>query len=121
MYDDMLSLLDNADPETLRLMLQAVSGNELGGVGHEFMGAQQPEGRNVGHTYVASSPLEHAAAAAKNMLGAYMMRTGQGQRGTGIEAYIRALRSGRSQINPLQPGYDAMAGAQYASPYGSGD
>lgn len=118
MYDDLMSLLDQADPETLQMMLKALGAPETMGVGHELLGTPGAEGRNVGHTYVASSPLEHLGVAAQRGLGAYMMGRGQQQRGAGIRAYIEALRGRRG----LQPDpYAGVAGAQYANESGSGD
>ena len=100
MDEDLYALLDQADPETLNLMLQALSSGETMGVGHGLMSTPQPEGRNVGHTYVASSPLEHMSAAANRGLGSLMMQGGQGQRATGIQAYIDALRGKQPQFDP---------------------
>ena len=90
--DELLSLLDNADPETLALMIKASNAGNTMGLGHELLGTPGAEGRNVGHTYVASSPLEHLSVAANRGLGAYMMGQGMQSRGTGIQAYINALR-----------------------------
>ena len=103
MYEDMLSLLDNADPETLNMMLQALRGPESMGMGQQMMGTPQPEGRNVGHTYVASSPLEHLSSAVQRVMGAGMMNQGQNQRGAGIQAYINALRARPPSPAPVQP------------------
>lgn len=110
MYDDMLSLLDNADPQTLQLMLQALNSGETMGMGQSLTQTPTPEGRNVGHTYVASSPLEHLSAALQRGVGYGLVGRGQQQRGTGIQAYIDALRAGRGpsldQYKWLSGGFD---------------
>lgn len=115
---DILSLLDSADPETLKLMLQALNAPETIGMGQQMMGAPAPEGRTVGHAYVASSPMEHAGALAQRLAGREQIGMGQQQRGAGIQAYINALRGKPKQYDPA---LGAMAGAQFANEYGSGD
>lgn len=102
MYDDMLSLLDNADPETLAMMLKALNAPEMMGMGQGMMQTPGAEGRNVGHTYVAASPWEHLGNAAQRGLGAYMMGQGQQQRGSGIQAFINALRAKPPQPSPVE-------------------
>lgn len=101
--DDLYSLLDQADPQTLQLMLQALNSGETMGMGAGLMQTPGAEGRNVGRTYVASSPLEHLASASSRGLGAYMMNKGQQQRGAGIQAFINALRQPPQQpVGPVQ-------------------
>ncbi len=100
--DDMLSLLDSADPETLRMMLQALNSGETMGMGQQMFQTPGAEGRNVGHTYVAASPIEHMGNALQRVMGARMIQQGQGQRGGGIEAYINALRGRQPQFDPAR-------------------
>ena len=51
--------------------------------GREDSQAQSPQGMRVGGTYIASSPLEHLAAALKQGMGAYQQRkAAEGLQGT---------------------------------------
>jgi hypothetical protein len=114
---DLYSLLQNVDPETLQAMIQAGLAQDQMGLqgqrvkyGEQLAGTQQPEGRQVGNTYVAASPLEHLAAAVRNMQGQRMMNQGmqaqqgalQGQ-GAGRIAYLKLL-AGRGQPPPQDIG-----------------
>jgi hypothetical protein len=71
-----------ADPEFAKTLAgMGVYGDSQGLLGqqlsrmHELSQVQQPEGRNVGHTYVAASPLEHMAAAMQRYKGMQGMQS----------------------------------------------
>ena len=117
MDQDLYELLQNADPDTVKQMIAALSSGEQIGMGQHLMQTPGAQGREVGRTYVASSPLEHAGVLAQRMAGSQMMGQGQQARGTGIQAYIDALR-GKPKAPP-QLGDNPMAAAQFANPYGS--
>lgn len=106
--NDLYSLIQSADPETLKMLIAAgLVPEQLGvqkqalGMGQDIMqGAQQPQGQSVGpyHQYVASSPLEHLAAAVRQVQGQRMAQgaMGQegsliGQQGAGRLAYLKML------------------------------
>jgi len=91
MDEDLYSLIQNADPATLQSMIDAglVPGKQAA-LQH---GLDQPmaQGREVGRTYVASSPLEHLANAMRSAVAYKRMNdivSGQGQ---GRLAYLRML------------------------------
>ncbi len=95
-----LDILGQVDPQTLELMLQALSAPETMGMGGQMMGAERPQGREVGRTYVASSPLEHMAAALQRAMGGAMIGRGQEQRKKGLGAFIRSLGAGQPPMAP---------------------
>jgi hypothetical protein len=95
--------------------------------GAAMMQTPMAEGRNVGHTYVASSPLEHLSVGLQRAMGARQqdeaLRQYQetlGQQTAGRSAYADALR--RLMMGQQGPDpYADMAGAQFGNQYGSGD
>lgn len=116
MDDDLYELLRYADPDTRQAMIDAGLVPQRMGVERQMadmgMGLAQtptPEGRNVGHTYVASSPLEHLASAVRQGVGAKMSADSmkhQGhlidQQGAGRLAYLDLLAKA-GQRQPQQP------------------
>lgn len=112
MADDLYSILQQVDPATLQKMVESGLYDERSkplaqrfGVGNEMMQTPMAQGRNVGNTYVASSPIEHLSNAIRQALGAKMAGGAmQGendlasQRGQGRLAYMRLLAQ-----QPQQP------------------
>jgi hypothetical protein len=76
-----------------------------------FMQPQEAQGRQVGGTYVASSPLEHLSNALRPVIGAYMQRQAMnregeltGQLSSGRQAFARALQDSSGHPGELMPG-----------------
>jgi hypothetical protein len=76
-----------------------------------FMQPQEAQGRQVGGTYVASSPLEHLSSALRPVIGAYMQRQAMnregeltGQLSSGRQAFARALQDSSGHPGELMPG-----------------
>jgi hypothetical protein len=76
-----------------------------------FMQPQEAQGRQVGGTYVASSPLEHLSNALRPVIGAYMQRSAMnrageltGQLSSGRQAFARALQDSSGHPGELMPG-----------------
>jgi hypothetical protein len=118
--DDLYDLISQADPETLQAMIDAGLVPERSNIaqgqynyGQKLAGTPSAQGREVGKTYVASSPLEHLAVALRNYQGQKMMKDAQSQQqglldrqGQGRLDYLRLI-AGRGQPSP---------GPQIASP-----
>lgn len=116
MDTDLYELLQNADPETLQRMFDALNSGEQMGLGHEMLQTPGAPGMRAGGTYVAASPLEHIATALSRIQGARMIDQGQKARSTGLQAYIDALRT-KPKVDPYMN--DDVARAQFANEYGS--
>lgn len=114
-------LLQSLSPEELDTLLQGSLAGDRGEIVQQAMKpyqamsqTEQPQGRSVGpyHAYVASSPLEHLAAALRQGVG--MHELGQGtqaqqalvnQKGQGLGQYLRlAGRMGQGQGQQMPPG-----------------
>ncbi len=117
--NDLYDLISQADPSVLQLLIDAglvpsrmgIEGEKMS-MGQGMMNTPTPQGRDVGHTYVASSPLEHLSAAIRQGVGAKMAggaMQGQqdltGQQGAGRLAYLRLLagQGGAGQPGAQQP------------------
>lgn len=104
-------------PEMLGLLGRQMS------QGESWMNTPTPEGRNVGHTYVAASPVEHLAAALRQGIGG--QRYGAAVSGAkdqiaqnqqGIGAYGKAASSAiQQQIDALRK-MSQPQGTGYAAP-----
>lgn len=120
-----------ADPRVLAQLLAAsLAGPRMGGVDKDYnLGAEMFQtpgagGRNLGYTYVASSPLEHFANALmkvqgyKRMQAAQQAREGQVQAmGTGIDRAIQLLLGRQRQPQPQpQPATGPIPSLQPVSP-----
>jgi len=134
-----------SDPETAATLAQmgvfADKTKALGqerNLGESMYATPSAQGREVGRTYVASSPLEHIGVAVERTLGARKMNDAMGQQNALISgdanarqklaaAMAAAMRRSRAAASPIStnigptPGDLDVAGAQYANEYGSGD
>lgn len=130
--DDLYSLLASADPQTLQAMIDAglvddrmgLAGKQLG-IAHEQFNTPGADGRNVGHTYVASSPMEHLAVAMRRYQGARGMQGAQGRmadlaaaKGAGRMGYLKLLgkQGALQQFDPRDAGW--YSGIDDPSNYG---
>lgn len=93
--------------------------------GEGMMGAPSAQGMRVGSTYVASSPMEHAAVALQRYLGQRQMAEAEkGYRGTlgeqtsGRSAAAEALR--KLMMQQQAPPMDPMGQGPWAGGYGLG-
>ncbi|WP_242394856.1 hypothetical protein [Anaeromyxobacter oryzisoli] len=114
--DDLYALIQNADPATLQSMIDAGLVPGRMGVEQQMMGMGQglaetptPQGRQVGNTYVAASPIEHLSAALRQGIGAQMQHKAMqeqsgliGQQGAGRLAYLKLL-AGRGPQSSAAP------------------
>lgn len=103
--DDLFSVLQQADPKTLQMMVEAGLFDERSkpldqqmGIGRGLMETPSAQGRTVGNAYVASSPLEHLSNAIRQMAGARMSGKAMGgmgeladKRGAGRLAYLNLI------------------------------
>ena len=96
---DLYDFLSMAGPDVQDAMIQAGLVPQRMGIAQQGMGIAQglantptPEGRTVGRTYVASSPLEHLSAALRQYQGAKMERQGLGQQ----QGMVDTVGQGRS-------------------------
>ena len=105
MDQDLYELMASLDPQSRDQLLRAVNadaqvglaGHQMG-IGNELLNTPTAEGRNVGRTYVASSPLEHMSVALRRGIGAQKMnqagadqQAALGQRSTGLGAFLDLL------------------------------
>lgn len=114
-------LIQALGPEGVQAMMDAMlAQGRIGaaqgeiGQGQQLMATPSAEGRNVGGTYVAASPFEHAATAMARILGQKQMQTGKAQQeaqfgkiGEGVNRYLRGVTlAGKPQLGPeMPPGY----------------
>jgi len=114
MDEDLYSLIQNADSATLQSMIQA--GLAPGREAALQQGLNQPmaQGREVGRTYVAASPLEHLANAVRAVVGQRKMNDLTNQQGSGRLAYLRMLAG-----KPVASAGGPVPGAP--QPIGAGD
>lgn len=87
MIDPDLLLEMLSDPELQQALaeMSAYQDRQAGlgrqeGLGREMLGTPSAPGREVGRTYVASSPLEHFSVALQRGMGAKRLNDAQGQR-----------------------------------------
>ena len=99
----------------------ALAGQDMA-QGAAMMNAPGAQGMRVGGTYVASSPLEHASVALERAMGASRMNDARqsqdqlvGQKGTGMEALIRAMAK-RGQPAQTQMGIPPGLPAEQPAP-----
>ena len=99
---------EQQNPGSLQRMLEAaLSGDRMGvegdtmKMGSGLWNTPSATGQNVGQTYVAANPLEHLSVALQRGLGASKMNESQeaqqgliNQKGTGLEALIKAMMQG---------------------------
>lgn len=126
MADDLYSIMQQIDPQTLQKMVEAGLFSERSvplhqqlGIGQGMMDTPAAQGRNVGNTYVASSPLEHLSNAIRQVVGARIAgQAMQGEsgladtRGQGRLAYLKLLaqRAGQPAAAAPQGPPDPYAG-----------
>jgi hypothetical protein len=103
-------------PEAFRAMLEAAVADQRAALaGQDYKrgaadsGTMQPDGKNLGYTYVAANPMEHLASAIQRVQGGMRMDRSQaqqqdiiGQRQGGMEALIRAMQLGGMQQGQAQ-------------------
>jgi len=115
--NDLYDLLQTADPDTIKAMLESGLVDDRLGIANKQMGMGESlygmpstaQGTNLGYTYIAASPLSHLANAIRQYKGMKMMQQGQhqmqalpGQRESGREAYLRLLAGqGQPQIQQI--------------------
>lgn len=93
---DLYDLLSQLGPDALQQMISAGLVPSRIGVAERFQPAQ---GQEVGHTYVAASPLEHMANAFRQ----YQEQKLLGQQGQGRLAYLRAIAARGAPQDQSQP------------------
>lgn len=112
--NDLFDLLAQADPHLAEQMIAARLAPERAKVldprlalAHANFSTPTPAGQHVGGTFVASSPLEHLAAAlrqgigARQVAGVQQQREGLiGQQGVGLQAYLNAARNLGRRVPP---------------------
>ena len=122
--DDLFNLLKQADPETLQKMIDAGIFDESSkpltqqfDIGQSMMNTPSAQGRQVGNTYVASSPLEHLANAVRQAVGARISgnaMTGEKDLATkvgeGRLAYLKLLQKRAAAQSGQPPPYDQPQG-----------
>jgi hypothetical protein len=98
-YNDLLAQV-GSDPERLRALLEAaVSGDQMAlaqrqlGVGQDLFATPGAQGREVGRTYVASSPLEHLSVALRQGIGAKRMQDALTQQQTVIDQKKKGMNT----------------------------
>ena len=134
--DDLYSLLKQADPTTLQKMIDAGIFDESSKpltqqfeIGQKMMDTPSAQGRQVGNTYVASSPLEHLANAVRQIVGSRISgnaMTGEKdlatKRGAGRLAYLEMLKKRAAAQSGQQPPEEQQGGGgNMAPPPGGGD
>ena len=134
--DVLFSLLKYVDEPTLQKMIDAglfeESSNPLNqqfGIGQKMMDTPSAQGRQVGNTYVASSPLEHLANAVRQAVGARISgnaMTGEKDLatkvGAGRLAYLKLLQKrAAAQSGQQQPEEQQGGSGNMAPPPGGGD
>lgn len=112
---DYADLLQGMDPATIQSMVDAgLIPQQMGlqqhqaDIGNQMFQTPSAEGRNVGHTYVASSPLEHLSVAVQRAMGASKMQDAMRQQqallqqsgktqGAGWQQIVEAMRRRQAQ------------------------
>lgn len=124
-----LANAEQQNPGALQQMIDAGLFGDRSALSAQQMGQAQgmidtpsAQGMRVGGTYVASSPLEHAAIAMTRAMGHRQMQDARAQqegliggKGQGMEALIRAMAGPNQRVAPVQLGDLAAPGATFAS------
>lgn len=102
--NDLADLLQYADEDTIDALVsaglvpaRAALAKQQMGFGQSLMDTPSPQGAHVGNTYVASSPLEHLAAAMRQGIGARKMQGAMAQQGSLLDQQGAASAQGWAQ------------------------